>query len=455
MKRAIVCLLLFFFLLPGRFCNEISAQTPHITGTVTISIEKETIECDFKYSNLPRYSSIMLFRGIGKPRIEDENGKKLSLKKSDYLFGNNQYLFSKRDKALGAFSVKYNYRHNFIFKMIAKKKDWMGNMAFTDSSLRASWSTAWYPILYDTANAIFYSEFTYDIRIECKDCKTIYLNGSLPVSNTIADFKSDTPVPLLLYAGAFDFRVNEGRLFVNSPFSPDMEKSINEYIKSVETFYEDKLQIKYSANVSIVYARPTNKKSSWYFISFPSIVAVDINKDFAFDSGNSNKLNQSFAECMTHEIGHYYFGSKFFPNNTLFWVFLEGFTEYMALKANQSVLSSKLYDDNIKKYIQQTKDLTFIPLPKITDKEQIDFKYRYKYIPLLLTAIEKEIGEENMWKWLNIILNKERNTQTDYNFFRETLLETVKDEDMVAKIEEKYINSQDAKSSVINEISNK
>jgi hypothetical protein len=446
--------LLIFWIL-GHFCNYIVAQPPHITGIVNISTEKETIECKFKYSDLPKYTGIMLFRGIGKPTLKDENGKKLSLKKMDKLMWNNHYTFRKLDKAPSSFSVNYKYKSNIIFKAISDKKDWMGNMAFTDSSLRASWSTAWYPVLYDSGSTVFHSEFTYDIRIVCKDCKTIYLNGSMPISGTVADFKSDIPVPLLLYAGNFEYRVNGGQLFVNSPFSPDMEELINKHIRSVEKYYEEKLQIDYDSDISIVYAQPTNKKTSIYFISFPSIVALNMNKNFAVNSSSPNMLDLWFAQCLTHEIGHYYFGSLFFPNSTLLWVFLEGFTEYMTLKAYQSIFSPELYDDDIKNKIEKIKDLNVIPLSEISDKEQINFIYRYKYVPLLLTAIEMEIGEENMWKWLSVILNKDKTVQTDYNFFRETLLEAVKDESTVVKIENNYIKSVDAKQKIIDRLSDK
>ena len=60
-----------------------------------------------------------------------------------------------------------------------------------------------------------------------------------------------------------------------------------------------------------------------------------------------------------------------------------------------------------------------------------------------------------MWKWLSVILNKEKNVQTDYNFFRETLLETVKDENTVVKIENNYIKSADAKQNIIDRLTDK
>jgi hypothetical protein len=69
--------------------------------------------------------------------------------------------------------------------------------------------------------------------------------------------------------------------------------------------------------------------------------------------------------------------------------------------------------------------------------------YLYYYAPLLLTAIEKEIGEKTMWQWLSAMA-KSRNDHADYSFLAESFKRSVTDPSLQEKILTKYFQSPDA-----------
>lgn len=142
---------------------------------------------------------------------------------------------------------------------------------------------------------------------------------------------------------------------------------------------------------------------------------------------------------MAHELGHYYFGTVISPNATLRWAFLEGMTEYLSLQATRTLMGNALYERQLKKYIANSKDMkNFIPLSDITIASQIGETYRYQYIPLLLTALERQVGQEQVWKWFRTILNKKDPT-TDYDFFKNSLLESGVPEETVTTFDNTYL----------------
>ena len=69
--------------------------------------------------------------------------------------------------------------------------------------------------------------------------------------------------------------------------------------------------------------------------------------------------------------------------------------------------------------------------------------YVYYYAPIIFTAIEKEIGEAKMWKWLNAILQTKTDF-TNYAFLEQTLSATIQDNNKLELIKSKYFNSDKA-----------
>jgi hypothetical protein len=168
----------------------------------------------------------------------------------------------------------------------------------------------------------------------------------------------------------------------------------------------------------------------------------------SYFASNTNTLKDSSnIAYFAHELGHYYFGTVVVPNSELRWVFLEGLTEYLALQTVKEVLGEESYQRKLDDYLKHTQD--FIPKSlSVIKNNEIDETYRYVYVPLLITSLEKEMGKEKVWNWLRTVLNVEKLTKTDYGFFKNSLIKSGIKESEFKQFEEKYILSENAKENV-------
>ena len=378
------------------------AQIPHLTGEVKISILNGTIDGDLEYSNLPKLKnySIWLNTGLNLRYFRDAedkfnygNIKYYDEEKSSEAF---QYYFPDKDNKDRFLPEKFKINYVGKFPVISdtlkasNRGDWKGNIAFNGKSIRASEQTAWYPILYDIENDVELNKVTYDIKINCIDCESIYLNGSSPIKGKTANFKSDKPISMMLFAGIFDFTKNNHTYFINTELNSEQEKVLGSWTDKIVNFYENKFKIPYENSVTYLYTTPISKKNAWMFVTYPTIAIIGQEKYNvkSYFAPNTNKLkDNSNIEYFAHELGHYYFGTVIVPNSELRWVFLEGLTEYLALQTVKEVLGEESYHKKIDTYLKGTID--YIPKSMATIKNsEIDETYRYYYVPLLVTALE-------------------------------------------------------------------
>ncbi|MBK7633284.1 MAG: hypothetical protein IPJ13_02605 [Saprospiraceae bacterium] len=146
------------------------------------------------------------------------------------------------------------------------------------------------------------------------------------------------------------------------------------------------------------------------FVTYPTIAIIgqeSYNVKSYFTPNTNSLKDNSNIEYFAHELGHYYFGTVIVPNSELRWFFLEGLTEYLALQTVKDVLGEESYRAKIDTYLKETKD--YIPKSLATIKNsEIDETYRYYYVPLLVTALEIEVGKEKVWNWLRTVLKSEK-----------------------------------------------
>lgn len=441
----------------------IFAQIPHLSGEVIVSIKNGTIESNLEYSNVPKIKnySIWLNSGLNLRYFRDAEDKfnYPSIKyyddeKSAEAF---QYYIPDGDVKTRLLPEKFKINYVGKFPVIAdtvkanNRGDWKGNVAFNGQSIRATEQSAWYPIIYDVENDVAINKITYNITINCTDCKSIYLNGSIPKSGSLINFKSNQPISLLLFAGLFDFTKNKNTFFVNTNLTIEQETVLSSWTDKIIKFYENKLKIPYGNPVTYLYTKPISKKNAWMFVTYPTVAIIGQEK-YNVKSYFSEKLNElkdtANVEYFAHELGHYYFGTYIEPNSDLKWIFLEGITEYLALQTVKEVLGEKNYRKKIANYLVEIKDLKPKPLSIIKNNE-ISETYRYYYVPLLLSALEKEIGKDKLWNWLQTILKSDKTTKTDYAFFKNSILKSGVSENDFQKFETNYILSEYAKNNVI------
>jgi len=304
----------------------------------------------------------------------------------------------------------------------------MGNMAFNDKTLRASNQTAWYPILFDAATGKVHDRYTYELTVHCPDCEALYLSGSEPARGQSATFKSAEPAHLLLFAGQFAFRESDPMFFINTNLPEASLTSLQARKDDIIAHYEELLQIPYGGDLTLVATSSTAVKPGFSFVSYPTIVFVG-NNEGTWDIGNlfdaqTGQYKDQSIRFLAHEIAHYYVGTYFKPGGPLFWGFNEGLTEYLAARYLRQINRDDLHLAAIKQWMNQSAGMEhYVPIADVTEADQLAFDaYRYNFVPLLLTILEQEIGQDAMDQWVRLLLQR-RSATVDLAFWRESVLE--------------------------------
>lgn len=444
--------------------------SPFISGTVTIDIESGFLEADLLVSDLPMQNeySIWLNSGFNIKSISNRDQSYNYTFRKEYKSDQSEEAFqyflkessSEGKTAIDAIRLKYVG----VFPVLSDTSemnewgDWKGNIAFNGKTIRATEQSVWYPILYNSKGQKAFTNVRYDLRFNCTDCKAIYLNGNQPAYTKKAEFKSDKPVPLLLFAGSFKFTKTRNNTFINTSMTEEQMNVFNTSINQVKKYYERKIGISYGDHIFFLEASPVSLKNAWAFVTYPTIANIFPNQ---YNLGYENTIDietktlkeNIYTPFIFHELAHYYFGNYMSPSGPLMWFFTEGVTEYVSLKASKDIIGQNIYREKLKAYLDikaQAKNL--IPLSEIKEKGQIDEYYRYGFAPLLLTAMEVEFGEELMWHWINEVLKN--SSENNYQYFKSTLLRSGLQERDFKKFEQMYINSDSSLKNIKHLITN-
>ncbi|GGK88161.1 hypothetical protein GCM10011405_39930 [Rufibacter glacialis] len=219
-------------------------------------------------------------------------------------------------------------------------------------------------------------------------------------------------------------------------------------------FYSDKMKIPYGSKISYLETTPVSKYSAWLFVTYPTVALVG--RQFTLHNLFSNNphlaVDTASYSMIAHELAHYYFGTIFTPNSDLKWVFLEGVNEYLSLQFVKDKFGRKAYQKKLSNYLKATEGIKqLIPLDKLKATTPLNDAYKYNYIPLLLTVLEKEIGVQKMWKWLNLVASS-KGEATDYPFFKSSFMKSGISPKTYSAFEEKYILHEKSKENLIEEV---
>lgn len=443
-------------------------KTPFVKGKVNISVKEGTFECDLTLSDIPNLKNyfIRLNSGMNLLHIKSKKPK-------EFVIG---YAKSRKDTTSTGESLAYFFpdssgKGKFLpqelqFKYVGKfpvatdtiqnysRKDWKGNIAFNGYSLRADgFQSAWYPILYDIETDKLYDKVKYDIELTCKDCNTLYINGNLPVKGNSAHFKSENLQEMSLFCG--DYKIsNLGKTYLlNADFDQKQLSEFDNLIQNYKDFYQTKLKIPFDQATVFVQTTPTSKNDGWLFVSYPTIYNI------GWGTGLKSLLNPEtkdwFRPFIAHELGHFYFGTYKVFNSLWGDMMSEGFAEYLSLQVTKNIIGKEVHQQKINKFISDIEKhkLKFTSFSKLKSREDYGDRnaYVYYYAPLIFSAIEKEIGEEKMWKWLQNILKSPANF-TDYDFLCQSLKSTLNNEKLYQKVKENYFESDEALSNAIKKL---
>ncbi|WP_085299411.1 gluzincin family metallopeptidase [Cognaticolwellia mytili] len=428
-----------------------------LSGTIEISIKSGTIDANFQLKNIPKLNNYLIHLNAGfniQSFRNEKEGYNYTYEK-DY---NTQYseesfgYFFRNDATKNKFLpeiIQFKYTGKFpVITDISKasdRGDWKGNIAFNGKTIRTDgFQTAWYPILYDIEQDKRYDEVTYNIEVVCLDCKSIYVNGSKPISSTHGVFKREKPTSLTLFAGDYNIGKHENSYYLNSDLSTQQMSELGKMTATFERYYQDKLSIPYGESVVYIHTAPISKYDSWLFVAYPSIVLMNHN-----DGGLSNLVEETdsnwFKPFIAHELAHYYFGTYKKFNSELGDMFTESLAEYLSLKLTKNLLGDNKYLGNINRKLSKLKNIKITAFKNIEKSADYDDRelYVYTYAPIIWLALEQEIGEEKMWLWLNKMLTVETE-KTDYKFMIKTLASVLKNEEQLLLLVDRYFANKNA-----------
>jgi len=454
------------------FCLSAAAQDsiPYLTGTVHLSIAKGTMDCDLTLSGYPFISdylirinsgmNILYFRSV-QPDFKIYYDR--SSTDSTSTDETNGYYFGADPKKGGKFLPKaIRFRYTGKFPVVTDTamsgevsvQDWRGNIAFNGYSIRADGlQSCWYPVLYDIKKKKRYERVRYDLDVDCPDCRVIYVNGTAPVSASRAHLHSDAPRELFVYAGDFPVVNSQGTFFLNAGLNEARLRSFTKTTNDVKHFYESHLGIPFTDTITYVQATPTAPDHAWAFVAFPSIVNVGFGK-YALNS-YADPQESGVMQSMSHELGHFYFGTSRYFNTPFSPVLGEGLTEFLSLNVSRALLPDSTYKKRIAQKIKAMKE--FKPLPFTRIQTEKDFQnrelYVYYFAPLLHMAIQKEIGEKATWEWMQQLLKTPADF-TDYGFLEATLGKALGNPGRLAELKAKYFDSDQALDNTLREIGN-
>jgi hypothetical protein len=437
-------------------------KIPKISGTVKISVENGTLDCDITLSDYSQISNylIRLNKGLNILNIQSLEPNKFLLDYEREISDSLQtsetisYYFPAGEKGQKFLPSKMRFRYVGKFPVIKdtisenyQRTDWRGNIAFKNGLLRMDGlQSAWFPTIYDVQNNFQFDIVKYDLKIVCEDCEQIYFNGSVPVNGKKAHFISESPKEPYLFVGKYKIQDAKNITLLNADFTEQQVLEFNEINRKIIDFLSSYTNIPYKEKVYWIQAYNSSiEKGNFAFASNSSFTICGSNPPnhdlISYVNGAKIKLQS----MVPHEISHYYFGSSKICNNDLEVILNEGFAQFLAFK----YLSQFEDEEYIKGEILESLD--WFEEPSFKYRAMLEFNnsentndrqtYAYDYQTSILFSIEKEIGVEKMQNWIRLLLQGV-DPISDKTFFKNTLKKAINNEKKFNEVVNKYLTGK-------------
>jgi hypothetical protein len=449
-------------------------KTPMIKGSVEISVKKGTIACDLFVTNLPDIKNyvIRLNSGMNIHYFKDVKRSNEALyydmDTKDSIQSDETkayYLHENRGNPARYLPEELEMKYLGMYPVIADStsgymgQDWRGNVAFNGYSVRAEGiQAAWYPVLYDKDTRQRYENIRYNVTVTCNDCSVLFVNGSSPVKAKKATFISDMPHEMSMFCGAFETAERKGIWLLNSGMKKQDQQKLFDIANTYQAYYEKMFGIPCKGSLAFIQTTPVANPKDWAFAfySAPTTFNVGVG-EYSLQSMFDNNGGIGKKKTMAHELAHYYFGTLENQHDEVGHVIAEGFAEYLSYKLIQYIEGEENYRTVLRDRIKSLKYLrNYKPLAGVTTEKDYGNReyYLYYYAPVLFLAIEKEIGEQAMWKWLKTMVAV-RHGNNGYQFLLSTFNAAVADKALSEKIVAKYLASDQALQNAKDELGEK
>lgn len=415
----------------------VHAQTaPHLEGQIETDPTAGLLRGDVCLSRLPSQQtySFLLNRGLNIREVRDAaSGHPLDFEGYYDAVGVGDATRYTITSSIGAEGFCVRYLGAFpVYDVDNGERsvnDWKGQITFDGRTVRAAEQTRFYPVVEDPVGGAPLEDVSYRLDVSCAECTSLYVSGSTPTAGPQATFVSDLPRPLLLYAGTFPFETVKGVHFVGADVSPEDAALVQAGMQTIAEAHEAYLGVPYADGpVFLSFAAVSRERqlgrSSWAFVTWPT-VAMDGRVPFSvlMDSTRGRRVfSPDKVDWMSHEMAHYYFGTRYAPRGPLQWFLLESVAEFMSLKALRVLRGDSTYAAMLRSHYEDAvAGGLVVPLDSVREAEWIGGNYRYHLGPLLLVALESYVGEEIVRDVLAGLVTEPPTAEMDYAGFRARL----------------------------------
>lgn len=411
--------------------SPLAAQAPHLTGRVEIGLSKGTLSADLCLRNLPSANLIrvLLHHGLNVRAMTDSAGHPLPYEGPLSLQGDAlAYTVTVADTGPHPRSLCVSYGGQYpVYSRLDAAADYKGEIAFTGITMRAAEQTKWYPVLADSVTGQIALDESYDLVIHCPECTAVFVNGSAPHPGPDVHLTSDTPRPLLLFAGKFHYRQVAGTWFLNATLADSEARALASTIGRIEQVDARLLGIPFRDSLVLIQHSATNqahRQGTWGFTTWPSIAFAGTPLARLAQGATGRDSTMSWVRAfLAHELGHYCFGTLMQPRGAYRWFYLESTAEYLSMLVSRELDGPGAYRQSLNLHLQSAERLkTPVRFDRISEASQIGEVYRYRYAPLLLVALERRIGQDRMREVLHTIVSAPASVPRDYRFLEATVL---------------------------------
>lgn len=393
----------------GRAVAGSTAGVLKATGSVQVDIATGRVEARVCLTNRPfaQAGAFALNAGLNVARVTDGDGKPLSFD-GWYEPGINgeARIYTVADapptlcvEYVGAFPV---------YPAHDAPGDFKGVMAFNGDSARFAEQSAWLPIPFDKMSRARLGETAYDLDVACRACRFLYVNGSRVLVGQRNRFSSAVARPALLFAGTGPITRTPHVTIVNETVSPADAGALSDMVGKLAAYYRDYMgspvadRPTFLRMVTIDQAERDRVGSEWGFATWPTIaMSGSVGKVGATLLPGQERRDRQIA-YLAHEMAHYYFGPLNVAPTPFFAFMTESTAEFLAIKALGHIDGEAAVRTRVAQLAQKLRGSgeTFVALDKVSGPSDIGGLYRYNYGPLLLLALERQIGEARMRQFM-------------------------------------------------------
>lgn len=401
------------------------AAEPLMKGSVIVDIETGFLKADLCLEHVPA-GPLVLNRGLNVAWFKAKFSKPLPYEVSAQGTDYQRYVV---ETPSGSDTLCLSYAGAFpVYAAQENQREYKGAIAFDKTSLRATEQSLWYPAVDGM------DRWRYQLKISCRGCKSLYLNGSKPVRGSTATFSSDTPHPLVLLAGKFAFREKNGVLFVGD-FPKAREALILSSLPKLSAIFQPWAGRKIEPAPVFMEFAATKPDRDWAFASFPTIAFTRHALSLPMTD------EKSFIGFLAHEAAHFYFGNLVRPTGKQYWFLLESTAEFFSLVAIREMFGKEAFAERVDKKredLVDAKDL--VPILKVDDPDKIGERARYSLGPLVLLALEERVGTDKLKLAISTWVSDARGKSVDYLSFHEALVKAAIPPPEIARFEEECLS---------------